>query len=154
MPTADLAKAASQLLKVELLIARIQLRIQARRALLVYFALSLALFGVIMLNVAAYQWLKLQYGPVTAPLGIALADLLLAVLAAALAWGARAGPELEVAQDMRKMLLAELDGAVKKNAAPLFAPSLLDFRSAQAVIPIAIALVRMLRRRRKTTTSP
>jgi hypothetical protein len=152
--TTDLARVASQLLKVELLIAKIQFKAQSRRALLAYFALSLALLGIIMLNVAAYQWLKLQYGPVGAPLVVALANLLLAGLVAAMAWGVHARPELVAAQELRGLLVTELDSAMTRGATPSPVPSPLDFRSAQTIIPIAIALIRLLRRRRKTAETP
>jgi hypothetical protein len=149
MRVSDLARLASQLVKVELLIAEIQLKVQGNKFLLGLVAVGALLFGVVMLNVAGYQWLTLQYGPVMAPLGIALADILLAAIALMIAFSMRAGPELLVAQELRKTLLDDIDKAFTLNTVKSGQASVFDLRTLQVLLPAIVTVVGAMRRHRK-----
>lgn len=96
-----LAKAESTMLKANA-------RRAATRARLFAVAIGLAMLTVIMVNLAAYQYLSETLSAAQAALIIGLFNALLAVVAIILASRVQPGPEEAMVQDIREMVLTEL----------------------------------------------
>jgi hypothetical protein len=150
MKLPELVRHAKLFAKVELLIAEIRFRAHARRGLLAALAFTLGVLGVAMINIAAYEALKLTWGPVRTPLAIGIADLLLAGVASIMAIRARPGAELAVAEEMRKAVTAELDADLHSvsQVQNLLSASL-EARTAQLLIPAISAIIGALRKKRQ-----
>ncbi len=100
--------------RTELLVAEMRLRSYARKAALLAVALGVALFGLGMLNVAAFLWLSETFGPVATALGIAAANF--AVAAAAGVTGLVTGAvELGAARLLMPTVGALVGGLRKKK---------------------------------------
>jgi hypothetical protein len=101
--------------KADLLIGKIWLEVFARRLGLSILAALIAVFGLGMANLAAYNALQAPLGPIWSAAAVALADILIAALVLQLASNARPGPEIELAFEMRRMGL----DAIQKDAGDL-----------------------------------
>ena len=100
--------------RTELLVAEMRLRSYARKAAFLAVALGVALFGLGMLNVAAFLWLSEAFGPVQTALGIALANFAIAAAAFAIGYTMKPGPELQLAEEMRDTALETVEGEVSR----------------------------------------
>jgi hypothetical protein len=96
-----LAKAETTLLKAHA-------RRAAARGRLYALALGLLLLTVIMVNLAAYQYLSESMSEAAAALIIAAVNAALAVIMLVYASRIKAGPEEDMVQDIREMAMAEL----------------------------------------------
>lgn len=144
MNVVNLTRTVRHLLRAELLIAEIRLKLGARKAVLAFAAAIAFTLGFIMLNVAAYQWLKLTFGPVNTPLGIAAADFIIAGLAVTFALAGRPGPELDMALNIRKTLTDQLDEEMGSNP---FLSRAAPFAAAPLLLPVVNLLINAMRRK-------
>ena len=101
--------------KADLLIGKIWLGVFARRLGLVMFAALIAVFGLGMGNLAAYNGLQQSIGVIWAAAVVAVADLAIAAVVFFVAGKARPGPEIDMAFEMRRIALE----AVQDNARDL-----------------------------------
>lgn len=106
-------------LRSEALVAEIRLRLLARKAALMAFCMAVSLFGIGMLNIAAFQALELLWGPVWTALTIAAVDFALAAMAFLLALMLKPGENLMLAQEVRQ---TALDAAEREITAVQAAP--------------------------------
>jgi hypothetical protein len=95
--------------RAERIIAETRLRVLMRRSLLFAFAGLIAVFGLAMLNVAAYFFLRGLWGPIWAALAAAFGDLVIAVIVVAIALAIRPGPELPAAIELRDVSMQGLE---------------------------------------------
>ena len=130
-------------LRAEGLAAQLRLRAMCRRAVLLIVALAFVLFALVLLNMGLFAWLMPQWGPVWTPAGLGLINLGLALLAVLAALLVKPGPELDLAQDMRKSALASLEDDLSTPPSPI--PGL---QTARAVLPLVAALLGMLRKKK------
>ena len=100
-----LAKAEATLLKANT-------RRAAMRARLYAIAIGLVLLTVIMLNVAAYQYLLESMSAGRAALLVGLVNAVLAAVVVLFAMRIQPGPEEAMVRDIREMAMAELSGDV------------------------------------------
>jgi len=91
------------------LIAEIRIKMQLRKALLGAFAVGMAIFGIAMLNLAAYHALVAVWGDIWTPLVIGLFDLVVAGLALFVGSRMHHGAELQVAEQLRDSVAADLE---------------------------------------------
>lgn len=96
------------LVKAESTLIKAHARRAAARGRLYALALGLLLLTVIMVNVAAYQYLSESMSEAAAALIIAGVNALLAVVMIVYAAGIKPGPEEDMVQDIREMAMAEL----------------------------------------------
>ena len=89
--------------KADLLIGKIWLGVLARRFALFVFACLIAVFGLGMANLAAYNALQQPIGVIWSASVVAVADLAIAAIVLLLANYSRPGPEIEMAFEMRRM---------------------------------------------------
>lgn len=87
----------------------------AARTRLFAMMIGLVLLTIIMLNVAAYQYLSEIYSAAAAALLVSLSNALLAIAVMIAAVRIKPGPEVAMVQDIRDMALTELSGDI--NAA-------------------------------------
>ena len=96
------------LAKADSRIADITFRHRLSQVALRATALVIVLFGLIMLGIAGYEWLRTLWGPIIAALAIALASFLLALIVAIVAAYIKPGRELELAREMHSAALEAL----------------------------------------------
>lgn len=101
--------------KVDLLIGKIWLGFFARRVGLYAFAGLIAVFGLGMANLAAYNALQPSIGVIWSASAVAVADLAIAAVALLAGSKSRPGPEIEMAFEMRRMAVE----AMQENARDL-----------------------------------
>jgi hypothetical protein len=95
--------------RAERIIAETRLRVLMRRSMLYAFAGLIAVFGLAMLNVAAYFFLRGLWGPIWAALAAALGDFIIAVVVVLIALAIRPGPELPAAIELRDVSMQGLE---------------------------------------------
>jgi hypothetical protein len=95
--------------RAERIIAETRLRVLLRRSMLYAFAGLIAVFGLAMLNVAAYFFLRTYWGPIWAALAAALGDLVIALVMVLIALAIRPGPELPAALELRDISMQGLE---------------------------------------------
>lgn len=87
----------------ERIITETRARVLLRRSMLYAFAGLIAVFGLAMLNVAAYFSLASHWGPILASVAAALGDFVIAAVVVLVALAVRPGPELAAALELREV---------------------------------------------------
>ena len=105
----SLARNARLYARSEGLVAEIRLRLLARKLALSVLAVAISLLGLVFVNLALFNYLETAWGPVWTPLALGLANLALAVPVLLFASTAKPGPELAMAEDLRKAAAAALE---------------------------------------------
>jgi hypothetical protein len=91
--------------KADFLIGKIWLGVFARRLGLFAFAGLIAVFGLGMANLAAYNALLQPIGVIWSASVVAVADVAIAAVVLLIANSSRPGPEIDMAFEMRRMAL-------------------------------------------------
>lgn len=110
------------LTRAEMTLAKANARRIAVRSRLYAVALGMILLTVVMVNIAAYEYLSTVKGDAMAALLVALANALLSVLVIFVASRIRPGPEEEMVKEIRELALAELSAdadGIKQNFAQI-----------------------------------
>ncbi len=100
------------LTRAEITLARANGRRIAARSRLYAIALGMVLLTVIMVNLAAYEYLSSLKGETVAALIVALTNAILAILVILVASRIKPGPEEEMVREIREMALTELSADV------------------------------------------
>ena len=100
------------LLRAERIIAETRLRVLLRRSMLYAFAGLIAVFGLAMLNVAAYFFLRGLWGPIWAAFAAALGDFVIAMIVVLIALTVRPGAELPAAIELRDVSMQGLEAEI------------------------------------------
>jgi hypothetical protein len=126
------------LTRVQSGIAEARLRLLVRRSILLLLAGLIAVFGLCMLNVAAFFALRTLWGPVWAAAAMAGADFVIAIVVAGIALIARPSAELKAALELRQAAIdgieAEFSGLREQIALPLI------------LAPLVTAIIRGVRK--------
>ena len=112
------------LTRAEMTLAKANARRMAARSRLYAIALGMVLLTVVMINIAAYEYLSTLKGEAIAALLVALANGVLAVLVIFAASRIQAGPEEEMVKEIRELALSELSAdaeGVKQSFAQISA---------------------------------
>jgi len=96
------------LTRAEMTLAKANARRIAARSRLYVIALGMILLTVVMVNMAAYEYLSTLKGDVVAALLVALANAILAVIVIFVASRIKPGPEEEMVKEIRELALTEL----------------------------------------------
>jgi hypothetical protein len=151
--------------KADFLIGKIWLSVQLRRSGLFAFAALIAVFGLGMANVAGFYALQVVIGPVWAAVVVALADFVIAAVMMLIAGSTRAGPEMDLALDVRTMAIQSvqedardfklaLDAlgqevrSVKAHISELL-HNPLDVAAQKLLVPAALSILRGLRSKKQ-----
>lgn len=141
-------------LRSELLVGEIRLKLQLRKLSLLLFAALIVLMALVFLNIAAYQLLLANWGPIKAPLLLGLANILLAVILVLIAAFTTPGPDLAAARELRDLTSETLESELKSNPAAAAIGSLTGINglngwdSARFLVPIISSIIHSLRRRK------
>jgi hypothetical protein len=100
------------LASAEMKLARVRFRRLAGRAVFFGLAAGLFLLAVVMVNIGAYQILSERYSSGDAAFMVAAGNAVLAALLALVGWRIKAGPEEQMAREIREMALEELTADV------------------------------------------
>ncbi len=137
--------------RTELLLAEMRLRSYARKAAFLAVALGVALFGLGMLNVAAFLWLSEAFGPVRTALGIAVVNFAAAAVAFAIGHTLKPGPELRLAEEMRDTALETVESEVARvQSAGVtgLVTGAVEIGAARLLLPTVSALLGGLRKKK------
>jgi hypothetical protein len=99
--------------RAESLIAEVRLRSVAERSALLIFAGLICVFGLVMLNIAAYAWLTPIWGAVWAAVAVAVADFVVAGILAMVATKRSTNPQLMLATEMRDQAVEAIESDMK-----------------------------------------
>jgi len=105
--------------RADSIIADIHLRALASRSRLISLAGLIAVFGLVMLNVAGYLALGQVWGQVWAAVAMGLLDFSLSGLLLLAGARSKPGRELELAHEVRKMALGRLEDDLSEVQAEL-----------------------------------
>jgi len=100
------------LASAEMNLARVKSRRLVNRAIFFAIALGLLLLAVVMVNIGAYQLLSESYSPSDSAFLVAAGNTVVAALLAFAGWRVQAGPEEQMAREIREMALEELTADV------------------------------------------
>jgi hypothetical protein len=140
--------------RVESTIAHARFGLTMRRSVLYALAGLIAVFGLGMLNVAAFFALQSAWGPVWAAFAAALGDFVVAGVVVAIALTAKPGQHLNAALEMRQAALDGIDAEFAALQEPFAwlsraAHNSIDAALPAILIPLVTAIVRGLRRKKK-----
>ena len=96
------------LTRAEMTLAKANARRMAARSRLYAIAMGMILLTVVMINIAAYEYLSTLKGDAMAALLVALANAILAALVIFAASRIKPGPEEEMVREIRELALSEL----------------------------------------------
>jgi hypothetical protein len=142
----------SVLWRAEGTIAEARLQIAMRRYVLYALAGLIAVFGLGMLNLAAFFAAQALSGPIWAAIAAALGDFILALIVAGIgALSARPSAHLNTALDMRQAALEGIDAEFIAMQEPFAwlsraARNPIDTALPAALVPVITAIVRGLRK--------
>ena len=150
--------------KADGLIAEIWLAAEVRRSGILLFAGLVAMFGLGMGNLAAYEWLRVPSGPIAAAGLMSLADFVLAGVLASAAGRIKPGPEITLALEIRQQAMDGLqadardlqseigqlraDLASARSHVSGFLHDPLDLASRKLLVPMVTSLITGLVSRR------
>ncbi len=110
------------LTRAEVTLAKANARRIAARSRLYVIALGMVLITVVMLNIAAFEYLSTQMSAAMAALTIAIVNGVLATLLIFVATRIQPGPEEEMVKEIRELALTELSAdadGIKRNFAQI-----------------------------------
>lgn len=110
------------LTRAEMTLAKAHARRIASRSRLYAIALGMVLITVVMLNIAAFEYLSTQMSNAMAALAMAVVNMILAMLIIFMATRLKPGPEEEMVREIRELALAELSAdadGLKRNFAQI-----------------------------------
>lgn len=145
---------ASIILRTESLITQRRLAVARKQLTLVAFAGLVAVLGLVMLNVAAYQALQTSLGAPTAALIVAVVNFILA--GGLLLWAGKANADAEIGAvtEVRDMAIADLESEIDemKDEATAIIEDLRGIRrdplgamTSSLLLPLLSALLKSLR---------
>lgn len=152
MRSEAIARQLKVLWRADRIIADIRLRVVLARAGLTAVALSVGIFGLVMLGIGAYLALSTVLGPTLAAVLIGSAAILIALALVWIASGVQPGRDLELAQELHasavealaaeaRTLEADLGGLIRVVRNPL------DGALPGLVVPVAGMVLKALKAR-------
>lgn len=157
----DFVRHLHVLLKADSLIGRIWLTVVARRFGLLVFAGLIAVFGLGMMDIAAFFALQASVGSVWAAAIIAVVDFLLAAIVLLASRYSQPGPEIDLAFEVRKMAIEAIQADARdlkvtvdafgqevrsaRDSIAEFAHNPLDAAVQKFLIPAATSIITGLR---------
>lgn len=101
------------ILGAERMIVRRNMAVLRNQTGIMVLAALIGAIGLVMLNIAAFTWLKTLWSPPMAALAVALVNLALAGLLLVIATRMSAAPGLEPVIELRDMALKDLEGEMQ-----------------------------------------
>lgn len=147
----NLVQSVKILVRVDSLIADVKFRTRLAQVALVGSAVVIALFGLIMLGVAGYQFLDGLWGPIGAALAVAAASFAIALILVISAAYRKPGKELAMALELHTTAVDAVVAEVRRAGNDLSAVnSLLHGRFDSSLFgligPLAMLLLKLLKK--------
>ena len=148
----SLIQSLKVLIRVDSVIADLTFRARMSQIAFLTVALVIGAFGLIMLGVAGYEFLKVLWGPVLAALAIAGASFVLTLILVLVAGSGKPGKEMQLAQELHATALDALITEAKSATGDItLAGNLLGGRFDTSMLgligPLATLLLRALKRK-------
>jgi len=146
----SLAKNTQLYVRAEILVAEIKLRLYFRKLALAFFAVAVALMGLALFNLSLFRALDTSWGPIWTPLILGIANFALALVAVLIAALAKPGPELAMAEDLRKLsaTAVETDFQGGQVLGGLIGGNSFEAGAARLLIPALASIIGALRRKK------
>ena len=146
----SLAKNSQLYFRAEILVAEIKLRFYFRKLALAVLAVAVALIGMALLNLSLFRALDASWGPIWTPLILGLANFALAIIAILIAVAMKPGPELAMAEDLRKLsaTAVEADFQGGQVLGGLLGGNSFETGAARLLIPALASIIGALRRKK------
>ncbi len=158
MNVQNLIESTRLVVRAEVMITEIKLLTYARKIAFTVIGILTGLMALAFINVAAFVYLQSLWGPVLTPLAVGLANFAFAALALIGASSAKPGPELAMAEELRKLSASTLESAVQGGSSGI---GLLGTSSgtrnsnvAALVLPSVISIIRTIRKTRQANKGP
>lgn len=140
------------LIRIDSMIADLKFRARLSQIAALSVALVVATFGLIMIGIAGYAFLKDLWGPVWAALAVAGGSFVVALILVLVASAQKPGKELQLAQELHATVLDTLVTEAKAASNDLsLAGNLLRGRFDTSLLgligPLATLLLRALKRK-------
>ncbi len=142
----SLAKNTQLYVRAEVLVAEIKLRLYFRKLAFAVFAVAVALLGLALLNLSLFHALETAWGPIWTPLILGLANFALALIALLIAAAAKPGPELAMAEDLRKLSATAVEADLQGSQS--LGGGLIEASAARLLIPALASIIGALRRKK------
>ena len=142
----SLAKNTQLYVRAEVLVAEIKLRLYFRKLAFAVFAVAVALLGLALLNLSLFHALEIAWGPIWTPLILGLANFALALIALLIAAAAKPGPELAMAEDLRKLSATAVEADLQGSQS--LGSGLIEASAARLLIPALASIIGALRRKK------
>jgi hypothetical protein len=151
----SIIQSLKMLIRIDSMIADLKFRARLSQIAALSVALVVAAFGLIMIGVAGFEFLKDIWGPVWAALAVAGGSFIIALLLVLVASVQTPGKELQLAQELHTTVLETLISEAKSTAGDLnLAGNLLRGRFDTSLLgligPLATLLLRALKRKNAT----
>lgn len=140
------AKNTQLYVRSEALVAEIKLRVYFRKLGLAVFAGAVALLGLTLLNISLFRALETAWGPIWTPLFLGLGNFALAVIALLIAATAKPGPELAMAEDLRKLSAKAVEADLQSTQS--VGGGLIEAGAARLLIPALASIIGTMRRKK------
>ena len=148
----SILQSVKMLIRIDSMIADLKFRARLSQIAALTVALVVATFGLIMIGIAGYQFLKDLWGPVLAALAVAGGSFVVALVLVLVAAAQKPGKELQLAQELHTTVLDTLVAEAKAAGNDLsLAGNLLRGRFDTSLLglvgPLATLLLRALKRK-------
>lgn len=147
MNIAPLVRNARIYVRAEIIAAEARLTARLRQTGWMAVAIALVVIGLVLADIALFAALTPLLGPVGAPAVLALANFALAAMVFAAALTMRPGPELDLAEDLRRSAAAAIEDEVRSRAGGV-GSRLLSAGAAQLFVPTLSTVIGALKRRK------
>jgi hypothetical protein len=134
----------------EITTAEALLRVHLRKAGLSAIAIALAMFGLVLINMAFYALLQPVWGPVWTPLALGMFNFLLAGMFGLAVLLIQPGPELALADELRRASAAAIEDDLKNGAGAVgqIGGQLVGAGAAQLLVPTIGAIIGALTKKK------
>lgn len=137
-------------LRAEVIAAESRLAAKLRQTGWIAVAVALLVMALVMANLALFAALTPLLGPVWTPLSLALGNVVLAGLVLAVALSVRPGPELELAEDLRRASAQAIEDDLHARGSMLggLGGQVMSAGAAQLLVPTLSLVIGALKRKK------
>ena len=148
-----LSKSARLYARAEAMAAGIRLRLLMRKLILVLSATSIAVLGLVLINLGIFRGLETVWGPVWTPLALGFGNLLLAAVIFLMAAFLKPGRDLAMAEDLSKLAAQAVEDdlagpGVGHTLAGLLSASSAETSTARLLVPVVATIIQAMRRKK------
>lgn len=138
-------------IRAEVIAAESRLSAKLRQSGWIAIAVALVVMALVMANIALFAALEPALGPVWTPLSLAIGNLVLAVAFLVIAMAVRPGPELALAEDLRRASAQAIEDDIHTRSGMLggIGGQMMSTGAAQLLVPTLSLVVGALKRKKR-----